>query len=114
VLAALQESAGSGAGGAIYATENADARVILRALNTSWVHVSSATGDYVHVRTLEPGDALLLPNRPDLSLWTGNAGGLEIIVDGRALPPLGADGSVMRDIALDPASLLARTRSRAE
>jgi cytoskeleton protein RodZ len=111
VEAALQESAGGGA--EIAAPEDTAARVVLRALGTTWVHVSSATGDYRYVQTLEPGDTLLVPDRPDLSLWTGNAGGLEIVVDGRTLPPLGPDGEVVRDVPLDPESLLAHLQTRA-
>jgi cytoskeleton protein RodZ len=88
-------------------------RVVLRALGTSWVQVSSAAGDYRYVRTLEPGEAFLVPNRPDLSLWTGNAGGLEIVVDGRTLPPLGPDGRVVRDLPLDPEGLIAHLQARA-
>jgi cytoskeleton protein RodZ len=97
---------------AAQAQGSAPARVVLRALGTSWIHVSSTTGDYRYVRILEPGEALLLPDRPDLSLWTGNAGGLEIVVDGRALPPLGPDGRVIRNLQLDPESLLAHLQNR--
>jgi cytoskeleton protein RodZ len=56
-------------------------------------------------RTLRAGDTYLVPNRPDLTLWTGNAGGLEVIVDGATLPPLGPSGSARRDIQLDPERL---------
>jgi cytoskeleton protein RodZ len=109
IVAALPElRAGGGAdapGGA--------PRVVLRALGTSWVQVSSAAGDYRYVRTLEPGEAFLVPNRPDLSLWTGNAGGLEIVVDGWVLPPLGPDGRVVRDLPLDPEGLIAHLQARA-
>ena len=51
--------------------------------------MSSPAGDYTFTRTLEPGEAVLVPNRADLELWTGNAGGLEIIVDGDAGPGAG-------------------------
>lgn len=111
IVAALQESPGGDA--EVDAPRDEAARVVLRALGTSWVHVSSAAGDYRYVRTLEPGEAFVVPDRPDLSLWTGNAGGLEIVVDGRALPPLGPDGKVVRDLPLDPESLLAHLQTRA-
>jgi len=110
VVAALPELP---AGGAVQVRGGAPVRVVLRALGTSWVNVSSAAGDYRYVRTLEPGDTLLLPDRPDLSLWTGNAGGLEIVVDGRALPSLGPDGRVVRKLPLDPESLLVHQQTRA-
>ena len=98
----------SGADGQIFEPENGDARVVLRALGSSWVHVSSPRGDYRRARVLQPGDIFLVPNRPDLELWTGNAGGLEVIVDGAVLAPLGGSGAVVRGVALDPPSLQAR------
>ena len=54
------------------------------------------------------GDVFLVPNRADLELWTGNAGGIEVIVDGAALAPLGDAGAVVREVPLDPPSLRAR------
>jgi cytoskeleton protein RodZ len=37
---------------------------------------------------------------------TGNAGGLEITVDGVPAPPIGAKGMVRRNVALDGHALL--------
>jgi cytoskeleton protein RodZ len=99
--------------GEVYESANADARVILRARDRTWIEVSSPTGDYRFTRTLEPGEALLVPNRPDLVLWTGNAGGLEIIVDGVPVAPLAGGGAVRRNVSLDPGRLSAAAdRSR--
>ena len=95
------------ADGQIYEEANRDARVVLRALDDSWIRVSSVGGDYQRDRTLERGDLFLVPNRPDLELWTGNAGGLEVIVDGDVLAPLGSSGAVVRAVPLEPSSLRA-------
>jgi cytoskeleton protein RodZ len=110
VLASLDvRFAEAGAGAPrVHGAANTDARVILRASSTSWIEVSSADGDYAQAATLLPGEVFLVPDRPGLTLWTGNAGGLDVIVDGERLPPLGAEGSVMRRVALDRTSLLAR------
>ncbi len=110
VLARLVPPAASGGTAApqVFEAENTDARVILRAHDTSWIRVDSASGDYLRSHTLQPGDVFLVPNRSDLALWTGNAGGLDVIVDGTTLPPLGGDGSVLRDVSLDPERLRAR------
>ena len=83
-----------------------DARVVLRARERAWIQVSSPAGDYVFTRTLEPGEAFLVPKRPDLELWTGNAGGLEVIVDGTPVPALAGGGAVRRNVSLDPDRLL--------
>lgn len=91
----------------IHEMVNGDARVILRAREVSWIQVSSASGDYLRALTLGPEEAFLVPNRPDLELWTGNAGGLEVIVDGTPVAPLGTPGQVVRQVSLDPDRLRA-------
>ena len=85
-------------------------RVVLVAVEPSWIQVKSEGRDYVRTRTLEPGDRFVLPDRDDLALWTGNAGGIEIMLDGQSLGPIGDRGAVMRDIPLDPAKLKGRFR----
>ena len=85
---------------------DAAARVILRAREPAWIQVSSPAGDYVFTRTLQPGEAFLVPDRSDLELWTGNAGGLEVIVDGTSVPALAGGGAVRRHVSLDPDRLL--------
>ena len=63
----------------------------------------------VLTQMLGMGDRYMVPNRDDLRLMTGNAGGLEILVDGEAVPPVGAQGESRRDVRLDPARLRAGT-----
>ena len=70
-------------------------RVVLRAREQLDPDVEPG-GDYAFTRTLQPGDVFLVPNRTDLELWTGNAGGLEVIVDGTPVPALGDAGAVVR------------------
>jgi cytoskeleton protein RodZ len=48
-----------------------------------------------------------VPNRPDVELWTGNAGGLEIIVDGVPVAALAGGRLVRRHVSLDPERLRA-------
>jgi cytoskeleton protein RodZ len=113
VLASLDARFARATAGAprVHGVANTDARVILRARSTSWIEVSSANGDYAEAATLLPGQVFLVPDRLDLTLWTGNAGGLEVIVDGERVPPLGGEGVVMRRVSLDRASLLARSET---
>jgi cytoskeleton protein RodZ len=83
-------------------------RVILVARENSWIQVRSTDRDFVRTTTLTPGEKMELPNRADLALWTGNAGGLEIVVDGQSIGTLGQSGRVMRDVSLAPDQLKAR------
>ena len=106
LLAALDPAVGSPQGPQVYERANADARVILRAREPAWIQVSSLAGDYTFTRTLQPGEAVLVPNRPDLELWTGNAGGLEVIVDGASVAALAGGRAVRRHVSLDPERLL--------
>ncbi|MEM7021727.1 MAG: RodZ domain-containing protein [Pseudomonadota bacterium] len=95
----------------IFQAEPAGSRVILRARSGAWVHVSSTSNDYLWVRTLKPGEAFVVPDRQDLVLWTGNAGGIEVIVDGQALSPLGPETKVVRGVSLQPGALKRRLGS---
>lgn len=36
---------------------------------------------------MRAGETFAVPDRPGLTLMTGNAGGLEVVVDGEVLPP---------------------------
>ena len=44
----------------------------------------------------------------DLALWTGNAGGLELLLDGRSVGLAGAPGAVVKDLPLAPDALRQR------
>ena len=79
------------------------ARIVLKAKSDSWVEVRDPQSNSLLVaRLLRAGDAYDVPDRPGLKLVTGNAGGLLVAVDGEAIPPLGKDGAVRRNITLDP------------
>jgi len=91
----------------------AGSRVTLRARLDSWVQVSGEDDELLLTRILRAGDTYAVPNRPGLTLLTGNAGALEISVDGRVLPPIGPIGAVRRNVSLNPEDLLGRPR-RAE
>ncbi len=83
-------------------------RVVLVAREDSWIQIQSPARDFIRSMTLEAGDRFEIPDRTDLALWTGNAGGLEIWVDGQSVGVLGASGAVLRDVSLAPQALLAR------
>ncbi|MGE5766911.1 MAG: DUF4115 domain-containing protein, partial [Bacteroidota bacterium] len=89
----------------VYGEENADARIVLKATQDAWVQVRDREGNLLLTRVLRVGDSYKVPNQADLTLLTGNAGGLEITVDGGRLPALGPVGAVRRNIPLDPQAL---------
>lgn len=114
-VAALAAPVASGAdtSGAPVVATAAGSRVTLRARLDSWVQVSGKDDELLLTRILRAGDTYAVPNRPDLTLLTGNAGALEISVDGRVLPPIGPIGAVRRNVSLNPEDLLGGAR-RAE
>lgn len=95
--------------GQVFGADNAEARIVLQARLESWVQVTDADGATLLTRILRAGDRYRVPNEPGLVLTTGNAGGLDILVDGREIPSLGPVGVVRRDVALDPEQLVAGT-----
>ncbi len=100
------ESGPAIAEGKVYGTEYADSRVVLRATGDDcWIQVREVDGSLLMSRLLRKGDSFRVPNRSGLNLMVGNAGSLEVSVDGRKAPPLGASGQVRRDIRLDPDKL---------
>lgn len=87
-------------------------RVVLRAVDESWVRVwDSSTQQVLFSGLLKAGQSYYAPDRKGLTMETGNAGGLEIVVDGKPLPPLGKDGVVKRNVALDAEGLKSQAAS---
>jgi cytoskeleton protein RodZ len=91
-----------------YGSAERTVRVVLRARSDSWIDVRGANNEVLLPgRVLHEGDVYRVPNRADAVLWTGNLGGLEVVVDGNLLPRLGQVGEARRNISLDPKNLLA-------
>lgn len=79
-------------------------RIMLRANADSWIQIRGANHSVVFTGVLKAGDTYRVPDRPGLTMRAGNAGGLEIMVDGKAAPALGPMGAV-RNVSLDPQTL---------
>ena len=86
--------------------------VVIRATADSWIQIRDARQSVLLTRVLKAGESCRAPARPGLSMRTGNAGGLEITVDGVPAPPIGRRGMVRRDVALDGRALLAGSAVR--
>ncbi|BBK36235.1 hypothetical protein STAQ_13130 [Allostella sp. ATCC 35155] len=93
----------------MFGSTSADARILVRAVADSWVQIQDAENNLLLTRVLRPGDGYRVPARAGITMRTGNAGGLEIFVDGNAAPPVGPIGGVRRNVALDPERLKAGT-----
>ncbi len=83
------------------------AQIVLHARSDAWVEVRNRQGVALISRLLRAGESWTVPNQPALMLNTGNAGGLELLVDGTPAPSLGAIGVVRHDVPLDPAQVRA-------
>jgi cytoskeleton protein RodZ len=77
-------------------------RIVLRANADAWLQVRDRSGQVLLSRILHPGETWEVPERSDLLLTTGNAGGTDLLLDGIAIKPLGGNGMVRRDLPLDP------------
>ncbi len=100
---------GSVEGPRVYGEGNVGSRITLRAGGESWIQVRASDDTLLMTRTLRPGDSYRVPNQPGLKLMTGNAGALEILVDGETAPAIGAMGAVKRNVMLEPDRLKAGT-----
>jgi cytoskeleton protein RodZ len=83
-------------------------RVLVRAKSNSWIQVrDDFSNEIMMTRLLKAGEEYYVPDKFGLRLLTGNAGALEILVDGKSVPPIGLEGAVRRGVQLDPALLKA-------
>jgi len=87
-------------------------RVMLRATAISWVELRDASGKRVFSRLLKKGETYNVPGRDGITLATGNAGALDVLVDGQTIGPLGPVGAVRRDVLLEPDALIQRINNR--
>ena len=75
---------------------------MVRAKSDSWIQVRDSVARRLLVtRLLRAGDSYRVPDQRGLTLLTGNAGALEILVDGEPVDSIGDVGAVRRNVALD-------------
>jgi cytoskeleton protein RodZ len=86
---------------------DSSSRITLRAVTDSYIQVRDNDADQLLItRLLKQGQRYQVPNRTGLSLITGNAGALEILVDGTAVPSIGPVGAVRRNVVLEAEKLI--------
>ena len=83
--------------------------IVFHAVEATYIEVRSLeTDEVLTARLLHAGEQYRPPDKRGLVLSVGNAGGLEVTVDGVPIPQLGADGAVMRHIPIDGDLLMRR------
>jgi cytoskeleton protein RodZ len=92
----------------IYGAADGLARIVLRATTDSWIQIRDSDRSVLFTGVLKPGESYRVPDRPGLSMRAGNAGGLDVTVDGKPAPSLGPIGAV-RNVALDPQLLTSQS-----
>lgn len=94
-----------------FGTDNREkANVILQASQESWVKVEDGRGNTVFSRVLVPGDIYYAPVGNKYKATFGNAGGIDIWVNGKLIPDAGADHTRKSGIMLNPESLTAEKK----
>lgn len=86
----------------IYGQRNVNPRLVLVANEASWIEVRRGENILIS-RVLNKGDRYQVSRNPeDLFLKTGNAGGLDIYLDGELMPPVGPQGALRSNVPLNP------------
>jgi cytoskeleton protein RodZ len=103
--AVSRDSRPTGAAFARQAADTKPTRVVIKASAASWVQVRASDATTIMTKVMRAGDVYEVPDRDGLKLFTGNAGALTILIDGKAVPSIGGNGDIARDIDLAPDSL---------
>lgn len=77
--------------------------LVIKAQQSSWVMISDSKGDAFFDKVLKPGESYTVPDKPGLTLTTGNGTGITLTLDGVDMPKLSnrTSSGIMRDIPLD-------------
>lgn len=86
----------------IYGQRNVNPRLVLVANEASWIEVRRGENILIS-RVLNKGDRYQVSrNSENLFLKTGNAGGLDVFLDGELMPPVGPKGALRANVPLNP------------
>ena len=91
-----------------YGIIDGPARIVIRATADSWIQIRATDQSVLFARVLKAGESYRVPDRPGVLMRTGNAGGLEITVDGKPAPSIGPIGAI-RNVPLEPQALTSGT-----
>ncbi|MDA5192348.1 helix-turn-helix domain-containing protein [Govanella unica] len=82
-----------------------EGQMLLRASADSWIRITDANRKIIAERTLKAGESFAVAGNAGYLLLAGNAGGLTIVAGGKSYGPLGGNGDVRRNFALDSATV---------
>jgi cytoskeleton protein RodZ len=94
--------------GAIYGSEDANARLVIKATDNVWVRIEDSHGQVLMTQGLKKGDIYRVPDQQGLTIIAKDGGLLTYIIDGQDKGPLGKPGEILANEALDPAKLASR------
>lgn len=104
---------------AVLGAVDGPSRITLRVLEDTYVRIRVPNGaggtDLLFERSMMKGEVYRVPEKPGLMLRAGNAGGIQVEVDGKVLGLLGQSGVIADRVALTPDALserLTETASR--
>src|SRR5262249_29643298 len=86
--------------GRVYGADNAYSRVTLRMHRPTVVAVNARGGRLLFSRVVQAGDSYRVPNLPDLTVTTEDAGAVEVLLDGAPKGFVGANGTAVQKVPL--------------
>ncbi|MBN1324977.1 MAG: DUF4115 domain-containing protein [Alphaproteobacteria bacterium] len=90
-----------------FGTENSStANVVIQANQESWVKIEDARGNTVFSRVLVTGDVYYVPAGEKYKGTFGNAGGIDIWVNGKLIPKLGSVNTRKSGVIMTPDALM--------
>jgi len=94
-----------------YGLKNLDSRITLRAHRPTIVAIRDSRNRIFIDRKLATGDTYRVPDRMGLWLTAIDAGAVEIELDAASVGFAGAQGATVRDLSLNPESIVNRSRT---
>ncbi len=99
------------ASGQVYGSDNADARIVLKAKSAVWLRIEDAKGKVLITQMMAAGDTYRVPNKDGLIALSRDGGRLSYMIDGKEMGALGAPGKILVGEKLDLANLQAKQKS---
>lgn len=103
--ALVEPAAGTPKAPPVTSAAKTDKGIILNVKEQGWVEIQTSGGEKLVSKMLQAGDRYFLPERSDLFISLGNAGGVDLTVNGQDFAALGKSGDVITNLRLDQSSL---------